>query len=255
MRGEEWSRMAADKDTLLSFIARRHAIGLEDVATDALRFILSRSASARGALSDVLGDDCGPLPIATAETWLADAYGAIPDLACYDETGSLVALIESKFWANLTHHQPVTYWQGLPTDRPAVLLFLAPASRVDEPSLWDELVARLRDAGHGLGPAHKGEGLVTAHATADKRRLMLTSWNSLLSTMAQRAERDGDAQACFEIAELETGLEWRSGEVYMPIVLPRATDRQATLDAIVAELERIARIIDPNGPTYREHAP
>lgn len=115
----------ADNSTLLSFIARRHTMGLEDVATDALCFILSR-CSAKRALSDFLGDERGPLPIAKAQTWLAEAHGAVPDLACLDEDGNRVALIESKFWAQLTHHQPVTYWQGLSDDRPAVLLFLAP---------------------------------------------------------------------------------------------------------------------------------
>ena len=137
----------ADNNSLLGFIAQRHAIGLEDVATDALFFILSRSTSAREALSDFLGDDRGPLPIARAQPWAADAFGAVPDLACYDENDNLVALIESKFWAPLTRNQPVTYWQGLPDDKPAVLLFLAPDYRVHQGSLWDELVARLRNAG------------------------------------------------------------------------------------------------------------
>ena len=50
----------------------------------------------------------------------------------------------------------------------------------------------------------------------------------------------------------EPGLEWRSREVCVPIVLPDAADRQATLDAMVANLERVAKRIDPNGPTYRE---
>ena len=342
-----------DKDTLLSFIARHHAIGLEDVATDALRFILSRSTSARRALSEALGDDCGPLPIAKAETRTADAHGAIPDLACFDADDNLVALIESKFWASLTHHQPVTYWQGLPIDRPSVLLFLAPASRVADDSLWDELEGKLRAAGHELGPVRKSEGRITAHAKCGQRRLMLTSWTSLLATMAQRARDDGDAQACFEIAELQglaasvvagdrptrdenlkqlirdavahlkqskwavtngltvgqgfgyhgrylfiagayawlgidyeaakqtqesslwlsfsgenagvgleavrsrlagltdTNVPWLGGAC-LPIVLPAAADRQTTLNAIVAELERIARIIDPDGPTYRK---
>ena len=38
----------------------------------------------------------------------------------------------------------------------------------------------------------------------------------------------------------------------MPIVLRAAADSEATLDALVTELERIAHRIDPNGPTYRE---
>ena len=74
-----------DEGSLLSFIARRHTVGREDVATDALSFILSRSNSARRALSDLLGDDRGPLQVAAARPWGADALGAIPDLACFDE--------------------------------------------------------------------------------------------------------------------------------------------------------------------------
>ncbi|MCY3939232.1 MAG: hypothetical protein OXG22_12860 [Chloroflexi bacterium] len=38
----------------------------------------------------------------------------------------------------------------------------------------------------------------------------------------------------------------------MPIDLPAGADRNATLDAIVAQLECIANLIDPSGPTYRE---
>ena len=53
----------ADSESLLSLIARRDVRGLEDAATDALRFIVSRSTSARQALSEYLADDCGPLPI------------------------------------------------------------------------------------------------------------------------------------------------------------------------------------------------
>ena len=49
--------MITDNHTLLSFVAQRHSIGLEDVATDAVFFILSHSASAKLALSDFLGSE------------------------------------------------------------------------------------------------------------------------------------------------------------------------------------------------------
>ena len=343
----------AEDNSLLGFIAQRHTSDLEDVATNALSFILSRWTAKR-ALADFLGDERGPLHIAKAEPWRPNAHGAVPDLACLDGDDNLVALIESKFWAELTHHQPVTYWEGLPNDRPTVLLFLAPDYRVDQGSLWDDLVDRLRNAGHELGPADRSKSLVTAPAKVGQRRLMLTSWELLLDRMAQRAKKDGDTQASFEIAELqglaaraiadekptrdenlkgliadavkrveqsgwantdgltagggpdyyarylslagasaglridykakkrmdkplwawfyresatgvsveavrsslgslaEPGLDWLSSEVCVPIVLPAAADSEATLDAIVAELERIAKLIDPNGPTYRE---
>ena len=346
-----------DNDSLLNYVAQRNTTGLEDAATNALSFILSRSASAMETLSDFLGGDRGPLPIATANPWGVDAHGAVPDLACFDGDGTVVALIESKFWAELTAHQPATYWKRLPEDRPAVLLFLAPEYRVDQGSLWDELVDRLRDTGQELGPADSREGTVTAVAKVGRRRLMLTSWEWLLGRMAQKAEEDGDVRTGFEIAELQglasgvisgdkptrdenlkrliaeavegveqsgwadtdglgagvghgyyarylrlagaaaglridyeivkqapdrplwlcfygdttaglsveeirstlgseagPGLESCPGDVCVPIDLPVAADRRVTLEAMVAEIERIAEIIDPHGPTYRERS-
>ena len=51
---------------------------------------------------------------------------------------------------------------------------------------------------------------------------------------------------------VEPGFVWGSGQVCVPIVLPTGADTDATLDAIVAEVERIAKLIDPDGPTYQE---
>ncbi len=339
------------ESTFLGFIAQRHTIGLEDVATDALSFILSRSASARQALADFLGDDHGPLPIAKVQTWMTDTQGAVPDLACLDDKDNIVTLIESKFWAPLTPHQPVTYWEGLPTNLRSVLLFLAPDVRVNQGTLWDELESRLRDAGHELLSVCRGNGRITAPSKDGQRRLMLATWQQLLDCMAQRAEKDGDTRACFEIVELqglaasaikgdrpirdenlkqliaeaishgeqsgwadtkglsvgrgygyygryicfagaeawlgidyrflkqmpgkplwlwffrdhsadalvkfeeipnrvkgweEAGLQWRNGDLYLPIVLPVGADRDQILDAIVSQLARIAELIDPD---------
>ncbi len=344
-----------DESSLLSFIARRHTVGREDVATNALYFILSHSNSARLALSDFISDDGDPLEIAQAKPWGADALGAIPDLECRDEDDNLVALIESKFWAALTHHQPVTYWERLPSDRPVVLLFLAPDYRINSGGLWAELVGRLRNAGHELGHAETRENLITASAASDERRLMLTSWDLLLDRLAQKAKDDCDDQASFEIAELQglatdvtasenprhdenlkkliadavkrveqsgwantdglrvgqgygyygrylrlagalawLGIDrevlkqkpgnlllltfesyhdapvsvdavrnrlgslaeqcsgWRSKKICVPITLPDGVDTEATVNAIVAKMERIANLIDPDGPTYSE---
>ena len=344
----------ADARTLLSFVVGNHTLGLEDAATDALSFILSRSDSAKGALANFLENEGRSLPIEKAETWMADSHGAIPDMALLDGSGQVVGLIECKFWASLTHHQPVTYWERLPVDRPAVLLFLAPESRVNESSLWDELVDRLGEAGHELDTAIRKESFISAYAIAGQRRLMLTSWQLLLSSMAQKTKDDGEDEAAFEIAQLqglaedaivggnprrddnlkkliadavrrvegsgwantdgltvgrgfgfyarylrlagvnaglgidydifkrrpdrplwltfyrytedtvgldearailegldEPGMKWRDEDVSVPIVLPENSDAEATLDAVVDELERIARLIDPNGPSYR----
>ena len=351
----------AEAKSLLSLIARGYAAGREDAATEALCFILSRSHSARDEFAKFLGDNGKPLPIASFRTQLL-VDGAFPDMACFDSDSNQVAFVESKFWASLTSNQPVTYWEALPDDRPAVLLFLAPASRVariGDGWLRRELVERLRLAGHDLSPAdwQEREDLVTAMSNEGQRRLMLTSWDGLLDRLAQRTEKDGDRQACFQVAELrglacdaikdddpvedanlkqlitdavtrlkesgwanteglrtggsegvhwvryfrlggamtglridykavkqtgkplwlwfwdtkdrrssvgldevrdklgalaEPGLEWLPQEdVCVPIDLPAGADRETTLHVIVAELECIAKIIDPYVPTYR----
>ena len=61
-----------------------------------------------------------------------------------------------------------------------------------------------------------------------------------------------EAVRCILGSLAEPRLKWPSEQVWVPIVLPVGADRDATLDAIVAETERIAKLIDPDGPTYRE---
>ena len=347
----------AEAKSLLSLIARGYAAGREDAATDALCFILSHSDSARDEFAKFVGDNVKPLPIARFSTQQL-VNGAFPDMACFDDDCNHVAFVESKFWASLTSNQPVTYWKALPDERPAALLFLAPASRIariDKGWLWHELVERLRDDGQNLGPVdwREPEDLVRATSKDGQRRLMLTSWAVLLDRLTQRTEKDGDRQACFELAELrglacdaikdddpvrdknlkrliadavkhlkesgwaddktsgsaelkgvhyvkyfrlgdtnaglridyktvkQTGKplwlrlrhssdscksvdmedvrarwdaldkpesKWLSRHVHLPIDLPASADCEATLHAVVAEVERIAKIIRPDGP-------
>ncbi len=194
----------SDNDSLLSYIAVRRGVGLEDVATDALSFILNRSASARTAMSDLLADDRGPLPIASANTQeFLESSGAYPDMGLWDADDNILAFVEAKFCAELTRNQPVTYWEALPTDKHTVLLFLVPQSRVDDNYLWDQLVGRLQEAGHELDAPTRSKNVISAASKEDQRCLMLTSWEYLLQKSADRVEQAKDAQAAFEIAELK----------------------------------------------------
>ena len=49
----------------------------------------------------------------------------------------------------------------------------------------------------------------------------------------------------------EQGWNLNGAEISLPIALPAGADHDTTLGAIVAQMERIAKIIDPNGPTYQ----
>ncbi|MYD37159.1 MAG: hypothetical protein F4X20_09215 [Dehalococcoidia bacterium] len=345
-----------DRYSLLGYVARQHIQGMEDAMTSALGFVLNRFESARTALAGFLRDADGtPLSIHSVDTqYYLPATYSYPDMALQDADDNVSAFIEAKFWASLTHHQPVTYWEALPADKSTALLFVAPKSRVDENWLWDELVQRLSDAGHKLNERTGHGGLITATAKDTSRRLMLTSWERLLNVLLESAS---DAQETFEILQLEglakaahdggdprrdenlimlieeagkrlqqsgwaepgsqnvgsnrgvfygrfmvlagvlvwlgivdiaakhmanpplwltiqptnadqpvsrdtvvdklgnlvkSKTQWHNWMTHcVAIPLPSGADREATLSATVTELERIAEIIDPDGPTYR----
>ncbi len=193
----------ATNHSLLSYVLSQQYIpSSENAATDALCFMLSHSDVARGALSDFLADGSNLSPIAKANTRTFGKGRSIPDLACLDDAGKVVVLIESKFWAGLSVHQPVTYWERLPTDRPSVLLFLAPDYSVGRGSLWEELVARLQKSGYELNSARMENGVRSATAKDDQRRLMLAGWETFLDRFAEKTMTDPRGQTLFEIAEL-----------------------------------------------------
>ena len=120
-------------------------------------------------------------------TQAGDAEGRLPDLAAFDKQGAEQVLVEAKFWAGLTKNQPVPYLRRLPQDRPTVLLFVAPAMRRDR--LWDELRNRVLKAGIELGASNETSDLRSASA-GGKRRLMLTSWTTLLERIAREANTE-----------------------------------------------------------------
>ena len=90
----------SDSSTMFAHIVSRLTNRTEDVAVDALGFILSRSDAARRALRDLLkleGLDVGELT--GAATQVGDGTLARPDLAVRDRERKERVLIEAKFWA------------------------------------------------------------------------------------------------------------------------------------------------------------
>lgn len=195
---------STDRHTLLSFIARRYISAKENAATDALRFILNGSEAARAGFTELLREGASDLrPVVSANSRVTEANIGIPDLACSDVDGHVVALVESKFWAPLTAHQPASYWRSLRSDIPSVLLVIAPPYRVASTDyLWGELVSRLRQSGFTLGEVQKTDTLVHASSVDDQRHLVLTTWNNLFDRLTQRVSIEGDQQASFELAQL-----------------------------------------------------
>ena len=187
--------------TLLSFIARRYISAREDAATDALGFILNKSKAAKEGLSALLQEAVpGVSPIARVKNPFGTDDGGVPDLACLDDQDKVQALIEAKFLAPLTYHQPNTYWKRLPSQTPSALVFLAPADRLI--SLLNELKARLEGKGCKLGEMSGSTEWVSVQARDSRRRLVLISWDTLLHRLVELTAQKEDSQAHFELEQL-----------------------------------------------------
>ena len=208
--------MMPNERTVLAHIARKlFSDRTEDIAVEALGYILSESESTRRALQNVLragGAEVGPIP--DVRTQVSGEDGETPDLACRDKDNVERVLIEAKFEAGLTENQPVAYLERLPTDKPSALLFVAPSARFE--TLWHEL-RRLVDKSEIELGADIRKPNVQSTAVGGKRRLMLTSWRHLLDRMASEAGAAGDSRAEADIRQLLGLTQRMDDDAFLPI--------------------------------------
>ena len=244
----------ADNKTLLAHLALKFGTHPENIAVDALGYILSESDAALSALQNVLrtgGAYVDQIP--EIRTQDSDEKGGRPDLVGRDDRGVERVLIEAKFWAGLTENQPVAYLKRLPDDKPSALVFVAPAAR-SEP-LWHELRRLVTDEGTEFGPSINEANLLSA-AVGGERRLMLTSWRHLLDVMASQAGAAGDSRAETDIRQLLGLTQRMDEEAFLPIrseelspeVPRRIRDLQRIIDDAI-ERGKSAGWIDRLGPS------
>ena len=209
--------MAADGgDSVLAHVAWKFGGQTETLATEALGYILSRSPAAREALRETLRTGGADVPpVARVATEVIGDQDERLDVVGFDDHGSERVLIEVKFWAGLTSHQPNTYLDRLPKDgEPAVLLFVAPELRLL--TLWAE-IHRRAETRFGLGTDMSTEGLRSVMVDGSPHRLMLTSWRALLGAMTTRAGIDGETPAKRDILQLAALCERQDTDAFLPL--------------------------------------
>ena len=215
----------AEDLTLLAYLVPKLTSRSEDTATDALAFILNKSAACRAALDSFLKDaDFNLEPIARVETQVTYQDGSRPDMVGYDRSGAKRLLVESKFWATLQEGQASGYFRQL--QEPGALLFIAPDSRID--TLWAE-IRRQMESGEQSVRLEEVEAENRARRSkvvGTDKRLMLISWDLLLGTLAV-ATAD-DARIASDIQQLRGLARHQDEEAFQPIrpeevglVLPR----------------------------------
>lgn len=210
----------SDDTSLLAHLAYKFG-DRETVATEALGYILRRHAAALAALRDMLkvdGADVGPLVRVETEIEGEGEDKTRPDLVAYDEAGKKRVVVEVKFDADLGDNQPADYLRQLPDDdHLSVLLFVAPEYRLER--LWLEIRDMARRESFTLKDMPATGHLRAAAVAGGNRRLMLTSWRSLLKEMRSRAATDGDslAEQDQDIRQLNGLCEQEDAAAFLPL--------------------------------------
>ncbi len=202
--------------TLFGHLATRFAQHPENLATEALLYLLDRSSVARAALRRFIAQADVTLPDSLLyRTQAAGDEGAIPDLVGLDDVGREILLLEAKFWAGLTDRQPVEYLNRLPSAVPGLLLFVAPARRFA--TLWPELVSRCKQAGVPIeAPKESGSGLLVVKV-GTRKTLALASWSSLLGSLLVALESEGETAAASDARQLIGLCERMDNESFLPL--------------------------------------
>jgi len=222
--------------TILSHIIQKRFSHLnEDVATDALAFILNSSKGAHSAMMQVLHAVSPALPILRFETQ-KEEENIRPDMWGYDNDSPRV-FIENKFWAGLTAHQPVSYLEKLAEyTQPSILLFIVPDAR--EHILWRELRRRLQEADITATAENMASGPIThATVTAAGPIMALTSWTRLISALALSVADDPFARN--DLAQLQALCEAADIDAFAPISPQQVTDQR--MPAFVLQLNAIVQ--------------
>lgn len=200
--------------TLLAHLATHFTGRSENLATAGLHFILERSAAARHAVAGSFGvAPIGGLPSPHALRFAAqsgDATGGIPDLVATDERERVVLIIESKFWAGLTDHQPLGYLERLAKDVPSVLGFVAPPARFE--TLWAELRRRCPGA---IGSVQQRSELRWVEVSPN-RFLALTTWRMVLGAI-ERAIEGTESHLASDLGQLRGLCEREDAEAFLPL--------------------------------------
>ncbi len=203
-------------ESVLGFLATRFASSQENLATEALNFVLGKSDHLRNSFLEFINqmgcEITGPL---TFSTQSAGEDNAIPDLVGINKDRYKVVVGEAKFWAGLTENQPLTYIKHLPSNERSILLFIAPARRFQ--TLWPEIKRRCTDAGIVLSDERTiGEEFLGTRMN-DKQYLGLCSWRSLLNVLSTTANAHDLHNIAADIQQLDGLCSRMDSEAFLPI--------------------------------------
>ncbi|MBI5768313.1 MAG: PD-(D/E)XK nuclease family protein [Verrucomicrobia bacterium] len=212
----------------------------ENVATEALAFLLSREATRKGMMK-LLRGIVPQLPNLWFSTQDSEDNNR-PDMWDRDEASRPHVFVENKFWAGLTENQPASYLRILEKqDHPTILLVIAPKARMQ--TLARELERKLGEAGIVATEQAAPAGLVCSFTTSIRPSLALTSWEKLFSFL--ELELADDPTARNDLQQLRALCDAVDDEAFAPFSAEQVSDQRSPafvlqLTSLVQEVVALA---------------
>ena len=227
--------------TLFSHIIRKRFSQVnEDVATDALAYVLESSDAVRQGMMKILRGVIPELPQLYFKTQVAE--GSIrPDMWGFADTEPRV-FVENKFWAGLTENQPVSYLEKLSVySYPTVLLFIAPVARGH--TLWREMNRRLSEAEISISEQEPTAGIPHIAKTGLGPLLALTSWTNILSILEHEAVEEPGTRG--DLTQLRSLCDSADIDAFAPLSREELSDQHTPafilqLNSIIQEATDLA---------------
>lgn len=105
-------------------------------------------------------------------------------------------IVEAKFWAGLTAHQPVTYLERLDSRAPSLLLFVVPTRR--QQPVWQKLVKSTAEAGFTGLPDHR-----TLLWMSVESPMAVVSWDQVVSSLSHDLQSPRNDAGLADLLQLE----------------------------------------------------
>jgi hypothetical protein len=222
--------------SVLSHLTLRFSTHPENLATEALAYVLDKSPVARRSMERLVAGLSGrTLDLHRFATQSVNEDQSRPDLVGIGSDGLQTLAVEVKFWAGLTEAQPVAYLAAMPA--PGVVLFVAPAARLH--TLWAELTRRVVNAGlaQPSAPPLVADSMsmnVGGHVMA------AVSWRGLLGFVQNEVEAAAEVETAADIRQLLALCEHMDDAAFLPLSSEEMTGstgrRVMQMGALASEL-------------------
>lgn len=206
--------MSERATSLLAEIAQGLSSHPETIATRALWYLLTEYEGAWPQFRDFLRRaGCSIECDLTFEEQVWSEELGTPDIVGSDRAQERL-VIEGKFWAGLSTHQPDSYLARISGEATSALLFVCPKRRVR--SLADELHSRNEALPRDVAEMSDA-GLPKVVMIGGNRFLGIVSWDALLEELLHAARRDHNRQMEEDIRQLEALCTQQDQTAFLPL--------------------------------------